>query len=113
MSIRLRMIVSVDFHLSSYDLKPQVSFIVMQLSQSTPGKPLAGICCSGVPKSPDVFAVGLAQPLHSLAALADAVVDDDVGLQAAHIGVQILPSSSVHQSQPLAVEPRARPDRNS
>ncbi|MND04591.1 hypothetical protein D3C83_249430 [compost metagenome] len=33
-------------------LKPQFPFIVMQLSQSTPGMPRSGIFCSGVPKSP-------------------------------------------------------------
>ena len=77
MSIRLRMSVSDDFQLLSYDLKPHVSFIVMQVSQSTPGRPVAGICCSGVPKSPAYVLVGLAQAFHALPALADAVVDQD------------------------------------
>src|SRR5687768_17398680 len=44
---------SDDFHLWSFFLNPHVSFIVMQLSQSTPsGKPVGGTSCSGVPKSP-------------------------------------------------------------
>ena len=41
------------FQWLSSRLKPQVSFMVMHDSQSSPGRPLAGICCSGVPKSPE------------------------------------------------------------
>ncbi len=43
---------SVVFQFLSAALNPQWSFIVMQVSQSRPGIPVAGISCSGVAKSP-------------------------------------------------------------
>jgi hypothetical protein len=43
---------SAVFHSLSAALNPQWSFIVMQVSQSRPGTPVAGISCSGVAKSP-------------------------------------------------------------
>ena len=89
MSIRLRISVSALFQLWSSLLKPQVSFIVMQDSQSTPGRPVAGNLLLGRAEIAGVFLVALAQALHALAALADAVVDDQLRLELAQIGVKV------------------------
>ena len=52
MSIKLCSSVSVLLKLVSSVLYPQVSLIVMQVSQSLPGYPVAGMVCSGVSVSP-------------------------------------------------------------
>jgi len=49
MSMSIRMSVSSLFQFRSVRWNPHDPFMVMQVSQSTPGKPVAGISCSGVP----------------------------------------------------------------
>src|SRR5438034_5049102 len=51
-SISMRISLELDRQLTSSLRNPHVSLIVMHVSQSTPGRPVAGIFCSGVPKSP-------------------------------------------------------------
>src|ERR1043165_814446 len=98
MSIRFRMIFCGAFQFSSYDLNPQVSFIVMQLSQSTPGKPLGGICCSGVPKSPEYCWSDLFRPSIPFRPLPTRLLMMIDGFRLRTYLYKSTPSSSVHQS---------------
>jgi len=49
MSQSIRIMTCALFQLPSDALYPQVSFMVMHVSQSLPGMPFGGIVCSGVP----------------------------------------------------------------
>ena len=67
--MRLRVSVSRLFQFRSFFLNPQVSFIVMQVSQSTPGIPVAG---DAAVRGAEIARVLLsAEPLNALAAHAD------------------------------------------
>ena len=90
MSIRLRSRVRVDFQLWSSFLKPQVSFIVMQVSQSRPGMPVAGM-----------LLLGRVEVLGQL----DAVVDDDRRLERADHGDHLRGTVLLGGVLPAAVKP--------
>ena len=78
----------------------------MHDSQSTPGRPRAGISCSGVPKSPDVRAIALVKTRHSLSAFPDAIVDDQARFSGKEEIVNLATILLAPPFGPFTVEPQ-------